>query len=357
MAAARSMVPCSEDAARYRDDVGPRPAEKRHHPPLPLRARRQPHLRRPGRPLRRGRHPGEAEETARQGCGRELCAHRTAVDTRASARPTFFELGPLNAAIRVLLDELNDRPMKKLDVSRRVLYEQLDRPALRPLSARPMVTPTVRGRRPRADRTSTPPGAPEVVSQRRHRPRVRPRRRHAPADAARRPPRPPSTRRPAAVVHVEREQTAAAAHHAPATFRHQPSEQAIAVPGPLPPCRSARRDRSQPTMPRIGTATFIHTFRLTTPASPHRACRAAVRVRFGDLPSRPTSCMTPRSWTGAMPGMRRRARRFTSFARTDTAVPRKQGGGRCSNADGSGSAPYVHPTRADATEDKVGVRP
>ena len=48
---------------------------------------------------------------------------------------TFFELGPLNAAIRVLLDALNDRPMKKLGVSRRVLYEQLDRPALRSLPA------------------------------------------------------------------------------------------------------------------------------------------------------------------------------------------------------------------------------
>ena len=57
--------------------------------------------------------------------------------------------------------------------------------------------------------------------------------------------------------------------------------------------------------------------------------RDAVRALFGDLPSRPTSCMIPRSWTGAMPAMRRRARRFTSFARTDTAVPRKQGGGRC----------------------------
>ena len=40
---------------------------------------------------------------------------------------TFFELGPLNQAIRVLLDELNDRPMKKLGVSRRALYEQVDR--------------------------------------------------------------------------------------------------------------------------------------------------------------------------------------------------------------------------------------
>ena len=46
---------------------------------------------------------------------------------------TFFELGALNAAIRILLDQLNDRPMKKLGVSRRALYEQVDRPALRSL--------------------------------------------------------------------------------------------------------------------------------------------------------------------------------------------------------------------------------
>ena len=48
---------------------------------------------------------------------------------------TFFDLGALNAAICVLLDQLNDRPLKKLGVSRRVFYEQLDRPALRPLPA------------------------------------------------------------------------------------------------------------------------------------------------------------------------------------------------------------------------------
>ena len=48
---------------------------------------------------------------------------------------TCFTLGALNAAIRVLLDGLNDRPMKKLGVSRRALHEQLDRPALRPLPA------------------------------------------------------------------------------------------------------------------------------------------------------------------------------------------------------------------------------
>ena len=48
---------------------------------------------------------------------------------------TFFSLGALNLAIRVRLDALNDRPMKKLGISRRALYEQLDRPALRPLPA------------------------------------------------------------------------------------------------------------------------------------------------------------------------------------------------------------------------------
>ena len=48
---------------------------------------------------------------------------------------TFFSLAALNAATRVLLDQLNDRPMKKLGVSRRTLYEQIDRPALRPLPA------------------------------------------------------------------------------------------------------------------------------------------------------------------------------------------------------------------------------
>ena len=36
--------------------------------PLPLRARHQPHLRGPRRPLRRRRPPGTAEEAAGQGC-------------------------------------------------------------------------------------------------------------------------------------------------------------------------------------------------------------------------------------------------------------------------------------------------
>jgi transposase len=46
---------------------------------------------------------------------------------------TFFTLADLNAAIWARLDAVNDRVMKRLGVSRRALFEQLDRPALTPL--------------------------------------------------------------------------------------------------------------------------------------------------------------------------------------------------------------------------------
>jgi transposase len=42
----------------------------------------------------------------------------------------FFSLAELNAAIRALLDELNDRQMRGWGTSRRALFEQLDKPAL-----------------------------------------------------------------------------------------------------------------------------------------------------------------------------------------------------------------------------------
>ena len=48
---------------------------------------------------------------------------------------TFFSLAELNAAIAKLLERLNNRPFRKLPGSRRSLFEQLDRPALRPLPA------------------------------------------------------------------------------------------------------------------------------------------------------------------------------------------------------------------------------
>jgi len=47
----------------------------------------------------------------------------------------FESLGEANIEIRRLVDWVNDRPFKKLAGSRRSLFEQLDRPALRPLPA------------------------------------------------------------------------------------------------------------------------------------------------------------------------------------------------------------------------------
>jgi transposase len=48
---------------------------------------------------------------------------------------TFFTLAELNAAIHARLEAINARPMKVVGVSRRTLFEQLDRPALRSLPA------------------------------------------------------------------------------------------------------------------------------------------------------------------------------------------------------------------------------
>jgi transposase len=54
---------------------------------------------------------------------------------------TFFSLGELNRALSRQLAWLNDRPLSKLDGSRRSLYEELDRPALLALPARRFVIP------------------------------------------------------------------------------------------------------------------------------------------------------------------------------------------------------------------------
>jgi transposase len=47
----------------------------------------------------------------------------------------FFSLADLNAAIALLLTDLNERPFKKLPGCRRSAFEQIDRPALLPLPA------------------------------------------------------------------------------------------------------------------------------------------------------------------------------------------------------------------------------
>jgi transposase len=50
---------------------------------------------------------------------------------------TFFTLASLNQAIGVLLEDLNQRPFKKLPGTRHSQFEQLDKPALRALPAQP----------------------------------------------------------------------------------------------------------------------------------------------------------------------------------------------------------------------------
>ena len=49
----------------------------------------------------------------------------------------FFTLSSLNQAIRLLVDELNDKPFQKLPGTRRSQFEQLDKPVLRPLPSNP----------------------------------------------------------------------------------------------------------------------------------------------------------------------------------------------------------------------------
>ena len=49
---------------------------------------------------------------------------------------TFFSIGDLNRAIREKLEDFNTRPLQKLKVSRRHLFETIDRPAMKPLPER-----------------------------------------------------------------------------------------------------------------------------------------------------------------------------------------------------------------------------
>ena len=51
----------------------------------------------------------------------------------------FFSIEALNEAIHSLLDDLNNRKIKKIEKSRRELYEELDRPALKPLPQSPYI--------------------------------------------------------------------------------------------------------------------------------------------------------------------------------------------------------------------------
>ena len=62
---------------------------------------------------------------------------------------TFYGLAELNQAIREMLADINGhRPLRRLGVTRQQLFEELDRPALKPLPAEPYVYTEWRVRRP-----------------------------------------------------------------------------------------------------------------------------------------------------------------------------------------------------------------
>ncbi len=91
-----------------------------------------------------GRHYGAVIFPARPGKPKDKAKVEVAVQVAQRwilarlRNETFFSLGELQQRVRQLLEELNDRPMKRLGgVSRRELYDRYERNALLPLPAQP----------------------------------------------------------------------------------------------------------------------------------------------------------------------------------------------------------------------------
>jgi hypothetical protein len=110
-----------------------------------LRPRPQPQLPGDGRPLRYCGAAGSGPETPRQGQGRRRGAPGPALDPGAPAPPALLQ--PRRGqpgAIRPLSRRSISRPFKKLPGSRQSVFEELDRPALKPLPATAMSLPNGR---------------------------------------------------------------------------------------------------------------------------------------------------------------------------------------------------------------------
>ena len=67
------------------------------------------------------------------------CRWRRAGSSPSCATGTFFSLAELNAAIAELVAQINNRVTRHLGASRRALFEELERSALKPLPAEPYV--------------------------------------------------------------------------------------------------------------------------------------------------------------------------------------------------------------------------
>jgi len=92
-----------------------------------------------------GEHYGVAVLPARPRSPRDkpkvevAVSDRAALDSRAYAQRDLLSLAELNQRIAELLEDLNNRVMRRYGKSRRQLFEELDKPALRPLPAQRFV--------------------------------------------------------------------------------------------------------------------------------------------------------------------------------------------------------------------------
>ena len=122
---------------------GARQPECGHPEAIVLRAGGQPHLRPDGGALR-GRHPaGATAQTAQQ--GQKPFPAKSGVEAGVRFAQsyilgrlrhlTLFSLAECNIAIREVLTRMNERPMRCLGVSRRHLFEAIERPVVGQLPA------------------------------------------------------------------------------------------------------------------------------------------------------------------------------------------------------------------------------
>jgi transposase len=133
----RSAV-CRNCWCRTTPRACPRESGGRGHQGLPLRAAGQSHRRRNGGALRYRDPPGAAPSATRQGESRSRGAGIERWLLGRLRHHRFYSLAELNAAIGELLRQLNDeRPIRRLGVTRRALFEELDRPNLNALPAEP----------------------------------------------------------------------------------------------------------------------------------------------------------------------------------------------------------------------------
>ena len=121
---------------RRAEAAGSRQSEERRQQGLLLRPRDQPNLRRHGGALLR-RHPAGATATSRATRRRSRPGSRFAQTYILGRlrRLTFFSLAECNAAIALVMQRMNDRPMRNLGLSRRELFEKIERDALIALPA------------------------------------------------------------------------------------------------------------------------------------------------------------------------------------------------------------------------------